>query len=148
MMAHTIAESSGFGTATGDGRVGHVDTRDIAAVAAEIAASPTAHVGKTYWPTGPAVLSAKEVAAVFSRVLGRTITFHPITVAEQKQAMLDVGLPENVAEDNANAVALMAKGDCDYVTGDVATILGRPPRSFEQFATDYAAAFSPQLVRG
>ena len=92
------------------------------------------------------MLAAKEVAAVFSRVLGRTITFHPITVAEQKQAMLDVGLPENVAEDNASAVALMAKGDCDYVTSDVATSLGRPPRSFEQFATDYAAAFSPQLV--
>ena len=146
MMARAIAETSGFGTATGDGRIGHVDTRDVAAVAAEIAASPTAHAGKTYWPTGPEVLAAKEVAAVFSRVLGRTITFHPITVAEQKQAMLDVGLPESVAEDNANAVALMAKGDCDYVTSDVATILGRPPRSFEQFATDYAAAFSPQLV--
>ena len=148
MMARAIAETSRFGTATGDGRIGHVDTRDIAAVAAEIAASPAAHVGKTYWPTGPDVLSATEVAAVLSRVLGRTITFHPITVAQQKQAMLDVGLPENVAEDNARAVALMAEGDCDHVTNDVATILGRPPRSFEQFATDYAAAFSPQLVRG
>jgi hypothetical protein len=55
----------------------------------------------------------------------------------------NVGLPENVAEDNARAVALMAEGDCDYVTSDVATILGRPPRTFEEFATDYAAAFSP-----
>src|SRR6267143_2700286 len=146
MMARAIAETSRFGTATGDGRIGHVDTRDVAAVAAEIAASPTAHAGKTYWPTGPEVLAAKEVAAVFSRVLGRTITFHPITVAEQKQAMLDVGLSENVAEDNASAVGLMAKGDCDYVTSDVATILGRPPSTFAQFATDYAAAFSPQLV--
>jgi uncharacterized protein YbjT (DUF2867 family) len=148
MMGRAIAETSSFGTATGDGRVGHVDTRDIAAVAAEIAASPAAHAGKMYWPTGPEALSATEVAAVFSRVLGRTITFHPITVAQQKQAMLDVGLPAQVAEDNANAVALMAQGDCDYVTSDVVTILGRPPRSFEQFATDYAAAFSPQLVRG
>src|SRR2546425_476157 len=146
MMARAIAATDRFGTATGDGRIGHVDARDVAAVAVEIAASPTAHAGKTYWPTGPDVLSAKEVAAVFSRVLGRTITFHPITVAQQKQAMLDVGLPENVAEDNANAVALMAEGDCDYVTSDVATILGRPPRTFEQFAADYAAAFSPQLV--
>jgi len=91
-------------------------------------------------------LSARDVAAVFSRVLGRPIAFHPITLAAQKQAMLDVGLPENVAEDNANAVALVADGDCAYVTGDVATILGRPPRSFEQFVTDYAAAFSPTLV--
>src|SRR5437899_2646385 len=117
-----------------------------ATIDAAIAASPAAHAGKTYWPTGPEVLSAKGVAAVFSRVLGRTITFRPITVAQQKQAMLDVGLPENVAEDNARAVALMAEGDCDYVTNDVATILGRPPRSFEQFANDYAAAFSPTLV--
>src|SRR5467141_2580333 len=148
MMANGIAQTSSFATATGDGRIGHIDTRDVAAVAAEIAASPAVHAGRTYWPTGPEVLSAAEVAAVFSRVLGRTITFHPITVAEQKRAMLEVGLPENVAEDNANAVALMAKGDCDYVTSDAATILGRPPRSFEQFATDYAAAFSPQLVRG
>ena len=125
------------------GKIGAEASRVLAA---QIAASPAAHAGKTYWPTGPDVLSANEVAAVFSRVLGRTITFHPITVAEQKQAMLDVGLPENVAEDNARAVALMAEGDCDYVTNDVATILGRPPRSFEQFATDYAAAFSPTLV--
>jgi hypothetical protein len=60
--------------------------------------------------------------------------------------MLAVGLPENVAEDNANAVGLMATGDCDYVTDDVATVLGRPPRSFEQFVKDYASAFSPTLV--
>jgi len=146
MMGRSIADTSSFGTATGDGRIGHVDTRDIAALSAKIAASPAAHEGKTYWPTGPEALSAKDVAAIFSRVLNRTIAFEPLTLAEQKRAMLDVGLPEQVAEDNANAVALMAEGDCDYVTGDVATILGRPPRSFEQFVTDYAAAFSPQLV--
>jgi hypothetical protein len=57
--------------------------------------------------------------------------------------MIDVGLPEAVAEDNARAVALMADGDCDYVTDDdVPQILGRPAGSFEQFAVDYAEAFS------
>ena len=142
MMAPGIAKKNSFSTATGDGRVGHVDVRDVAAVAAEIAASPSAHAGKTYWPTGPEVLSGTEVAAVLSKVLGRTITFHPITFEEQKQAMLDVGLPEAAADDNARAVALMADGDCDYLTDDVPSILGRPARSFEQFASDYAAAFS------
>ena len=143
MMAPGIARTNGFSTATGDGRVGHVDVRDVAAVAAEIAASPSAHAGETYWPTGPEVLSGTEVAAVLSNVLGRTISFQPITFEEQKQAMIDVGLPEPVADDNARAVALMADGDCDYLTDDVPAILGRPARSFEQFATDYAAAFSP-----
>jgi uncharacterized protein YbjT (DUF2867 family) len=143
MMAPGIVKANSFSIATGDGRIGHVDVRDVAAVAAEIAASPSAHAGKTYWPTGPEVLSGTEVAAVVAKAIGRTITFHPITFERQKQAMLDVGLPEAVADDNARAVALMADGDCDYLTDDVPSILGRPARSFEQFATDYATAFSP-----
>src|SRR6185312_5650443 len=104
--------------------------------------SPSPHVGKTYWPTGREVLSGTEVAAVLSKVLRRTITFHAITFEEQRQAMLDVGLPEAVADDNATAVALMADGDCDYVTDDVPQILGRPAGSFERFAIDYVEAFS------
>ena len=142
MMAPGIAKTDSFSTATGNGRVGHIDARDVAAVAAEVVASPGAHAGETYWPTGPEVLSGTEVAAILSDILNRTITFHPITFEDQKQAMISVGLPEAVADDNARAVALMADGDCDYTTDDVPTILGRPARSFDQFANDYAAAFS------
>lgn len=142
MMAPGIAATSSFSTATGEGRVGHVDARDVAAVAAEIAASPAPHVGKTYWPTGPEVLTGAEVAGVLSKVLGRPITFHPITFEEQREAMIKAGLPESVAEDNTRAVTLMADGDCDYLTEDVPTILSRPARTFQQFATDYAPAFS------
>jgi uncharacterized protein YbjT (DUF2867 family) len=142
MMAPGIAATSSFSTATGDGRVGHIDARDVAAVAAEIAASPAPHAGKTYWPTGPEVLTGTEVAGVLSKVLSRPITFHPITFDEQREAMIKAGLPESVAEDNARAVTLMADDDCDYLTEDVPTILGRPARTFQQFATDYAPAFS------
>lgn len=142
MMAPGIANTNSFSTATGNGRIGHIDARDVAALAGEIAVSPSAHQGKTYWPTGPEVLSGTEVAAVLSKLLGQTITFHPISFDEQKQAMINVGLPEAVAEDNARAVALMADGDCDYLTDDVPSILGRRARSFEQFAGDYAPAFS------
>jgi uncharacterized protein YbjT (DUF2867 family) len=141
MMAPGIAKASSFGTSTGDGRIGHVDARDVAAVAAEIAASPAAHAGKTYWPTGPEVLSCREVAAVLTRVLGREITFHPLTFEQQKQAMMSVGLPETVADDNAGALTLFAEGDADYVTEDVPAILGRQTRKFEQFAIDYASVF-------
>jgi uncharacterized protein YbjT (DUF2867 family) len=142
MMAPAIANTDSFSTATGNGRIGHIDGRDVAAVAAHIAASPSAHAGKTYWPTGPEVLSGTEVATVLTQVLGRTITFQPITFEQQQQAMITAGLPEPIAEDNATAVALMADGDLDYTTDDVPSILGRPARTFEQFAADYAAAFS------
>ena len=142
LMAAGIAQTSSFRTATGDGRVGHVDVRDVAAVAAEIAVSPAGHAGKTNWPTGPESLSGNDVAEIFTKVLGRLITFYPISFEEQKQSMIDVGLPEPVAKDNALAVAWMADGDCDYVTDDVPQILGRPAGSFERFAIDYAGAFS------
>ncbi|MDQ0772189.1 uncharacterized protein YbjT (DUF2867 family) [Streptomyces aurantiacus] len=142
MAAPAIAETSSFRTAAGDGRVGYVDARDVAAVAAEVAAAPASHVGKTYWPTGPEALSADEVAEVLTKVTGRKVTFQPITYEEQKQAMISVGVPEHIAEDNARAVALMAEGDCDFVTDDVAELLGRPATSFEQFATGYAKVFA------
>jgi uncharacterized protein YbjT (DUF2867 family) len=143
LAAPGIAKTNGFSSGTGDGGVGHVDVRDVAAVAAEIAASSSAHAGRTYWPTGPESLTGTEVAAVLSKVLGRTITFHPLTFEQQKQAFIDVGLPEPVADDRARAFALMAEGDLDYITDDVPSILGRPACSFEQFARDHQAAFSP-----
>jgi len=79
---------------------------------------------------------------MLSKVLGRPVTFHPLAFEEQKQAMIDVGVPGHIAEMNAQAVTLFAQGDSDWVTDDVPSILGRPARTFEQFVTDHAAAFS------
>ncbi len=142
MLAPGIAKTSSFGSVAADGRVGLVDARDVAAVAAEIAVSPAPHADKTYWPTGPERLSYSDVAAVLSKVLSRSIMFHPLTFEEEKQGMIDAGLPEAVAEMNAQALSLFAQGDSDWTTDDVPSILGRPARTFEQFATDHTAAFS------
>ena len=142
MLAPAIAKTSSFGSSAGDGHVGMVDTRDVAAVAAQIAASPAAHQGKTYWLTGPESLSYADAAVVLSKVLARSVTFHPLTFDEQKQAMTDTGVPEHIAEMNAQAVTLFTQGDSDWVTDDVPSILGQPARTFEQFVTDQAAAFS------
>ena len=43
---------------------------------------------------------------------------------------------------NAQAFSLTADGDAEWITDDVTAILGRPARSFRQFAADYALAFS------
>jgi uncharacterized protein YbjT (DUF2867 family) len=141
-LAPAIAATSSFGSAAGKGRTGLVDARDVAAVAAQIAASPAAHAGKTYRLTGPELLSNYDVAAVLSRLLGRTITYRELTFEENKDAMIRAGVPEPIAEMNAQAFSLTAIGDAEWVTNDIPSILGRPARSFEQFAADHAAAFS------
>jgi uncharacterized protein YbjT (DUF2867 family) len=119
-----------------------IDSRDVAAVAAQIATNPAPHKDKTYWLTGPESLSYADAAAILSKVLGHPIGFRPLTDEEQAQAMINVGVPEQIAQMNTQALALLAEGDSDWVTDDVPTILGRPARSFEQFAADHAAAFS------
>lgn len=141
-LAPAIAKTGGFGSAAGKGRTGMVDARDVAAVAATIAAAPAAHAGKTYWLSGPRAISNDEVAAVLSRLLDQTITYRELTFEENKDAMIRAGVPEQIAHMNAQAFRLTAEGDADWVTQDVPTLLGRPARSFERFAADHAASFA------
>jgi uncharacterized protein YbjT (DUF2867 family) len=141
-LAPAIALTSSFGSAAGKGRAGMVDARDVAAVAAAIAVSPAPHANKTYWLTGPELVSNYDVADVLSKLLGRTITYRELTFQENKGAMIRAGVPEQVAEMNAQAFSLTADGDAEWVTGDVPAILSRPARSFGQFTADHAAAFS------
>jgi uncharacterized protein YbjT (DUF2867 family) len=143
MLAPTIAQTNSFGSSAGPGQVGLIDTRDVGAVAAEIAAAPAGHVGRTYLLTGPQLLSYADVAATLSKVLGRPIGFHERTPEQDAQEMIGAGVPAAIAEMNAHAVSLIAEGDAAWLSQDVRTILGRSARSFEQFATDYAAAFTP-----
>jgi uncharacterized protein YbjT (DUF2867 family) len=141
-LAPAIAASSSFGSAAGKGRAGLVDAQDVAAVAAAIAAAPAPHSGKAYWLTGPELLSNYDVAAVLTKLLGRTVTYRELTFQENRDAMVRAGVPEAVAQQNAQAFSLTADGDAAWVTDDVPVILGRPARSFEQFAAGHAAAFA------
>jgi len=141
-LAPAIAMTSGFGSSAGQGRIGMIDARDVAAVAAGIAASPVPHAGKTYWLTGPELISYSDVAAVLSTLLGRPITYRELSFGQDKDAMIRAGVPEPIAEMNAQAFSMIADGDAAWVTDDVPTLLGRPARSFGDFASDYAAAFS------
>jgi uncharacterized protein YbjT (DUF2867 family) len=142
MLAPVIAKTSSFGSSAGKGLVGMVDARDVGAVAAKIAASSAPHVGKTYWLSGPELISNYDVADVLSRLLARTITYRELSFDENKNAMVSAGLPEAIAEQNAQAFSLTAEGDAEWVSDDVQAILGRRARSYDQFATDYAPAFS------
>jgi uncharacterized protein YbjT (DUF2867 family) len=142
MLAPAIAATSGFGSAAGKGRAGLVDTRDVAAVAAEIATTPAPHAERTYWLSGPEAISNYDVAAVLSELLGRTVSYTELSFDENREAMIRAGVPAAIAEMNAQAFSMTAAGDAEWVSDDVPSILGRPARSFRQFAADYANAFS------
>ena len=51
---------------------------DIAAVSVAALIDPATHAGSVYRPTGPALLSPNEIAAVLSKVLGRKVRYQDI----------------------------------------------------------------------
>ena len=65
---------------------------------------------------------------------GRPVTFEPVTPAELVERLART-YPMPFARALAELDALIAAGAEDRVTPDVERVTGRPPRSFEQFAT-------------
>jgi uncharacterized protein YbjT (DUF2867 family) len=124
----------------GDGRAGHVDVRDIAAVAAA-ALSEGGHEGKTYWITGPQDLSFHDIAKVFSDVTGKPVTYVDVPRDAAKQSITGAGMPEWQAEAVLELTDLLRAGKMSGVSSDVERVTRRPARSLEQFVRDHLDAF-------
>jgi uncharacterized protein YbjT (DUF2867 family) len=141
-LAPIVKQTSGFLMSAGEGQVGMVDARDVAAVAAIIAAAPTDHAGATYWPTGPALISYAEIADELSTALGHPIEYRRTSPDEHREIMIRAGLPDPVATSNAQAFRLIAEGDAAWVTDDVQALTGNNPKSLHAFITEHLAAFT------
>ncbi|MEU5273533.1 SDR family oxidoreductase [Streptomyces hygroscopicus] len=140
-MAPMIKQTHGFVMSAGDGRFGMIDSRDVSAAAAAVAADPTGHEGRTYLLTGPELVTYADVAAELTRALGEEIEYRRLTPDQHREAMVQAGLPEPVAASNAQVFGLIAEGDAAWLSNDVATLTGRNPRSLRTFVTDHVTAF-------
>jgi uncharacterized protein YbjT (DUF2867 family) len=138
--APTINAQSAFYGSEGDGRVSHIDIRDVAAVAVK-ALTEDGHVGRAYMLTGPEALTNKGIAQILSDELGREIRFINLAPAQLKEALLSAGVPEWNADALLDLQQLYREGKAATVTRDVEQILGRQPISFAQFFRDHKSAF-------
>jgi uncharacterized protein YbjT (DUF2867 family) len=141
-LAPMIRQTGGFVMSAGDGQVGMIDARDVAAVAAAVAAAPKEHAGQTYWLTGPSLISYADVARELSAALGHAVGYRRISPAEHRAAMIAAGVPESVATSNAQAFGLIAEGDAAWLSDDVKSITGTPPRPLRSFITEHITSFT------
>ena len=141
-IAPLVKQTGGFVMSAGDGQIGMVDARDVAAVAVTIAGAPTDHAGATYWPTGPALITYTDVATELSAALRHPIEYRRIPPDQHRELMMLGGVPESVATSNAQAFALIAEGDAAWITDDVHTLTGHAPRTLHAFIIEYGAAFA------
>ncbi|HVH66698.1 MAG TPA: SDR family oxidoreductase [Gemmatimonadales bacterium] len=127
----------------GAGRVPFIDTRDIAAVAAEVLLHPEAHGGKKYVLTGGAAVGYADLAAALSEALGRTITYRPITMEEARARLAARGVPAATIEATLAIAAYQRDGGpTARVSPAVERLLGRPPTTIRDFVRAYAARFA------
>lgn len=127
---------------TGTGSQGVIDPRDVAAVAVE-ALTTTGHAGHVYTLTGPELLTTADQAAALATVLG-----HPLEVADvpediAREHMIAAGMSPEFVEGALAGQAYVRAGGNTVRTDDVRRILGRPPRTYAEWAADHAAAFTP-----
>ncbi|PKV93826.1 uncharacterized protein YbjT (DUF2867 family) [Amycolatopsis echigonensis] len=134
-LAPEVAETGGFSGSVGDGRIGMIDARDVAAAAAVLATAPAEHAGRTYLLTGPELVTFADVAREWASVTGRAVEYRRISVEEHRAALVENGVPE--AGSNAQVFELLAQGDGAWLSDDFAAITGRAPRGLRAFLTDY-----------
>lgn len=147
--AKAIAEQGTFHLNMGDGRLGMVDVRDVADIAAKILTDePERHHGKVYTPTGPEAVSFTQVAAQLHEAIGKDVAYVAVQDAAARQAMLDAGLSEWLVGMLVEYGRAYSTGWGDFTTNDVEEVLGRQPRRFTDFARDHAPAFGGPTPTG
>jgi uncharacterized protein YbjT (DUF2867 family) len=140
MAAPTVASEGKIYQPFKDGRLGMIDTRDIAEVAAKVL-TEEGHEGKVYTLTGPAAISFYEVAKVLSEVLGKEVSYINIPLDAAKKAMLSRGIPEWKADTLTEYAKAHSEGYSDFITEDFERLAGHPSTSYKQFASDFEWVF-------
>jgi uncharacterized protein YbjT (DUF2867 family) len=137
----TIIKQGKFFAAIGEAKISAVDVRDIAMVAAA-ALTENGHEGKIYNLTGPEALSHQEMAEKLSAVINRLVNFVDVPPDAMREALLGFGFPEWQADGLIEDYAHYARGEASELASGIEDATGKPPRSFDDFARDYAPAFS------
>ena len=116
----------------GDGHVAAVAREDVAEVAVSVLLGGD-HSGVTYDVSGPEKLTLHRVAELFSRVMGRHITYHAETIEEAYEARARYGAPEWEVEGWVTSLAGVSGGEMDVVSDAVLALTGHAPMTLSEF---------------
>jgi uncharacterized protein YbjT (DUF2867 family) len=140
MSAGSVAQEGTMYMAMGEGKLGMIDSRDISDFAAHVL-THAGHEGRTYTLTGPASMNLHQVAEAVGKGIGKPVKYIPVPVEAAQQAMTRNGLDPWMVNFMTDYLNAYSANWGDLATGDFQAVTGKVPRSIEQFARDFAAAF-------
>ncbi|HVE83212.1 MAG TPA: SDR family oxidoreductase [Myxococcales bacterium] len=124
----------------GDGKMGVIDPADIAAVAVK-ALTERGHEGKAYLLTGSEALSQAEMAQKLGAAVGKKIEYVNVPPEAAADSMLKMGMSKSLVDALGEFSGVVRQGFAAAVSPDTERVLGRKPKSFDQWAKENAAAF-------
>jgi len=139
-MAPTIRSQHAIYTLIPDSVFNHVDTRDVARVAATVL-SRDGHEGKAYTLTGPRSFSYREAARAIGVVTGAPVQVVALTESDIRAGMKSHGVPDLYADHLVDLDRWYESGKGDQLTSSIRDITGREPTTFEGFVEEFAGEF-------
>lgn len=131
----------------GRGKTSFIDVRDIAECAAVLLTSE-GRIGKAYTVTGQEAIGYDDVARILSQATGRDIRYTSPSGAAFARRMAEQGRDAGFVS-VMRGIYLVAKlGMAGGITRDLEDLLGRPARTFEEFARDHAGLFGAPEAAG
>jgi uncharacterized protein YbjT (DUF2867 family) len=119
---------------------------DIGRVAAAVLASPEGRIGKSFRPTGPALISPHDAAAAMGRALGRPVRYMPASLKQFLKSATAFGVPPFDLSSIRHYLQELAGGTfaVGAPTDHVEMLTGRPAEDFETIARRYVK--QPDLI--
>lgn len=117
-----------------------VDIDDVAEVAARVLTEPGEHAGRTYDLTGPRLLTFREAVDIIARATDRAITYTEVSPEQYAASLVAQGFDEDVARAVTAMYTLIERGVLAATADGVREVLGRAPRTFEDYVVREAAA--------
>ena len=150
MFAHNFLRTIDFAALlsiypviSGDGRAAPVSNEDMGRVAAVLLAEgPAKHAGKSYRPTGPKLLNAREMAAEVAKAVGHRVMPVDLPIWMLGKVARQQGIDPYQISVIRYYMQDMKRGTFAFeggVTDVVRELTGSPAESFETTARRYAA---------
>lgn len=138
--ARSVREEGVVRALGGGTEVAAVDPRDIADVAVRALTDGAGHAGRAHPLTGPEAVSPVRQTEILAGLLERPLKFVELTEEQVLRGLLE-RYPAEVARALVESSVRGREGTKAHVEPAVPEVLGRPARSYRDWAGDHLSAF-------
>jgi uncharacterized protein YbjT (DUF2867 family) len=129
-------------TVAADGGLAWIDPADVAGVATAVLLDGATHVGQVLKLTGPMALTYDDVAEALERALGRPVAHLRLDEQTLRERLTSSGLPGWLTDSLLGQQRLTREDRLSLVTDTVRDVLGRAPRTIDQWLAENKDSFA------